>query len=58
MDAAAWMHGLVLEQYAPTFRYNAIDRAVLRELTVDDLKDLPASPENRYYSRQILGSLR
>jgi class 3 adenylate cyclase len=40
MDVVAWLHGLGLEQYAPAFRQNAIDDEVLRELTVDDLKDL------------------
>src|ERR1700720_4189149 len=40
MDVAAWLRGLGLEQYAPAFRDNAIDGEVLRELTVDDLKDL------------------
>ena len=40
MDVAAWLRGLRLGQYAPTFQHNAIDDEVLRELTADDLKDL------------------
>src|SRR5438067_1222988 len=40
MDVAAWLRGLGLEQYAPTFQDNAVDGEVVRELTADDLKDL------------------
>ena len=40
MDVAAWLHGLGLQQYEQAFRENAIDDAVLLELTADDLKDL------------------
>jgi class 3 adenylate cyclase/predicted ATPase len=40
VDIAAWLHGLELQQYEQAFRDNAIDAAVLRELTADDLKDL------------------
>ncbi len=40
MDVAAWLRGLGLEQYAPAFHDNAIDREVLRELTAGDLNDL------------------
>jgi class 3 adenylate cyclase len=40
MEIAAWLHGLGLEQYEQAFRENAIDDAVLLELTADDLKDL------------------
>jgi SAM domain (Sterile alpha motif) len=40
MDVAAWLHGLGLEQYAPTFHDNAIDGEVLRELTADDLREM------------------
>jgi class 3 adenylate cyclase/predicted ATPase len=40
VDIAAWLHGLGLQQYEPAFRDNAIDAAVLPELTADDLKDL------------------
>jgi predicted ATPase/class 3 adenylate cyclase len=37
MDVAAWLRGLALEQYAPAFRDNDVDREVLPELTADDL---------------------
>jgi SAM (Sterile alpha motif) domain-containing protein len=37
MDIEAWLRGLGLEQYAPAFRDNDIDVAVLPELTVEDL---------------------
>jgi class 3 adenylate cyclase len=40
VDIAAWLHDLGLEQYEPAFRDNAIDAAVLPELTIEDLKDL------------------
>jgi len=40
VDVAAWLHGLGLQQYEQAFRENAIDDAVLLELTADDLKDL------------------
>ena len=43
MDLAAWLRGLGLAQYEPAFRENAIDAAVLPELTADDLKDLGVS---------------
>ena len=40
MDIAAWLHSLGMQQYEEAFRANAIDAAVLPELTADDLKDL------------------
>jgi SAM domain (Sterile alpha motif) len=40
VDIAAWLHELGLEQYEAAFRDNAIDAAILPELTDDDLKDL------------------
>jgi class 3 adenylate cyclase/predicted ATPase len=43
VDIAAWLHGLGLQQYEQAFRDNAIDAAVLPELTTDDLKDLGVS---------------
>jgi class 3 adenylate cyclase len=43
VDIAAWLHGLGLQQYEQGFRDNAIDAAVLPELTADDLKDLGVS---------------
>jgi hypothetical protein len=43
MDIAAWLHGLGLQQYEQAFCDNAIDAAVLPELTAEDLKDLGVS---------------
>jgi hypothetical protein len=40
VDIAAWLHGLGLQQYEQAFYDNAIDSAILPELTADDLKDL------------------
>ncbi len=40
MDIANWLHGLGLQQYEQAFRDNAIDAAVLPELTAEDLEEL------------------
>ena len=40
MDIAAWLHRLGLQQYEQAFRDNAIDAAVLPELTAEDLSDI------------------
>jgi class 3 adenylate cyclase len=40
LDIAAWLDGLGLQQYKEAFRDNAIDAAILPELTADDLRDL------------------
>jgi class 3 adenylate cyclase len=40
VDIAAWLHSLDMQQYEAAFRDNAIDAAILPELTTDDLKDL------------------
>ena len=40
MDIAAWLHSLGLQQYEQAFRDNAIDAAVLPELTSEDLRDI------------------
>src|SRR5262245_24506354 len=40
VDIAAWLHSLGMQQYEAAFRKNAIDAAILPELTTDDLKDL------------------
>ena len=40
MDIAEWLRGLGLEQYEDAFRSNAIDAAVLRDLTADDIREL------------------
>src|SRR5215510_8924130 len=40
LNIAAWLHGLGLQQYEQAFHDNAIDAAVLPELTADDLRDI------------------
>jgi class 3 adenylate cyclase len=40
MDIANWLRTLGLAQYESAFRENEVDAEVLRQLTVDDLKDL------------------
>jgi len=40
VDIAAWLHSLGLQQYEQAFRDNAIDAAVLPELTSEDLRDI------------------
>jgi class 3 adenylate cyclase len=40
VDIAAWLHGLGLQQYERAFRDNAIDAAILPELTAEDLRDI------------------
>ena len=55
MDIAAWLHGLGLEQYEQAFRDNAVDVAVLPELTAEDLKDLGVSLVG--HRRKLLGAI-
>jgi class 3 adenylate cyclase/predicted ATPase len=43
VDTGAWLRGLGLQQYEKAFCDNAIDFAVLSELTADDLKELGVS---------------
>ena len=43
MDIAAWLHSLGMQQYDQAFRDNAIDAAILPELTADDLRELGVS---------------
>ena len=43
VDIAVWLHGLGMQQYEEAFRDNAIDAAVLPELTAEDLTDLGVS---------------
>src|SRR6201993_4428949 len=43
MDLRRWLRALGLERYEAAFRENAIDYAVLLNLTVEDLKDLGVS---------------
>jgi class 3 adenylate cyclase/predicted ATPase len=40
LNVAAWLQDLGLQQYEQAFRDNAIDDAVLPELTAEDLKDI------------------
>jgi class 3 adenylate cyclase len=40
MDVGSWLRGLGLGQYEAAFRENAIDDAVVLNLTAEDLKDL------------------
>ena len=40
MDIDSWLRGIGLEQYAQTFRGNAIDADVLRDLTDEHLREL------------------
>ena len=40
MDIAAWLHSLGMQQYDQAFRDNAIDAAILPELTANDLREL------------------
>ena len=49
MDVAAWLRGLGLERYEPTFRQNEIDWDVLPELTESDLEKLglPLGPRKK-----------
>jgi hypothetical protein len=44
VDIAEWLHGLGLQQYEQAFCDNAIDDAVLPELTADDLKGPRCKP--------------
>jgi class 3 adenylate cyclase len=40
IETTTWLRGLGLEQYAAAFEKNAIEEAVLRELTAEDLREL------------------
>jgi hypothetical protein len=53
IDVATWLRGLGLEQYAPVFRDNEIDAAVLPELTVD-LARLWAETGHRAEAQELL----
>ncbi|HJZ13903.1 MAG TPA: adenylate/guanylate cyclase domain-containing protein, partial [Stellaceae bacterium] len=55
MDIASWLHSLGLPQYEKAFRDNAIDMAVLPELTTEDLKDLGVSLVG--HRRRLLGAI-
>jgi hypothetical protein len=43
VDIATWLCELGMQQYLQAFRDNAIDAAVLPELTAEDLKELGVS---------------
>jgi SAM domain (Sterile alpha motif) len=59
VDIAGWLHGLGLEQYEQAFRENAIDDAVLLELTADDLKELGVSlVGHRWKLRAAIAAVR
>ena len=49
MDVAAWLRGLGLGRYEPTFRENEVDAEVLPELTESDLTTmgLPVGPRRK-----------
>src|SRR5262245_17885154 len=47
MDVGAWLRGLGLGQYEPSFRDNDIDAEVLPDVTDQHLKDLPVSLGHR-----------
>ena len=55
MDIAAWLHGLGLQQYEQAFRDNAIDAAILPELTSEDLKDIGVNPVG--HRRRLLAAI-
>jgi SAM domain (Sterile alpha motif) len=40
MDVVDWLRGLDLEQYAASFRENAVTADLLRDLTQQDLKEI------------------
>jgi hypothetical protein len=40
MDVAAWLQGLGLERYVPSFSENDVDAEVLLRLTAEDLREL------------------
>jgi class 3 adenylate cyclase len=55
VDIAAWLYSLGMQQYEQAFRDNAIDAAVLPELTADDLKDLGITLVG--HRRRLLGAI-
>lgn len=40
LDIDAWLRGIGLAQYAELFRSNDLDLATLRQVTVEDLKEI------------------
>jgi len=55
VDVAAWLHGLGLQQYEQAFRDNAIDAAILPELTSEDLRDIGVNLVG--HRRKLLGAI-
>jgi class 3 adenylate cyclase/predicted ATPase len=55
VDIASWLHGLGLQQYERAFRDNAIDAAVLPELTAEDLRDIGVGPVG--HRRRLLAAI-
>ena len=55
IEITEWLRNLGLEQYAPAFRDNAIDRRILPKLTGEDLKDLGVTLVG--HRRQLLDAI-
>ena len=58
MEIADWLRGLSLERYAETFRDNAIDVAVLPELSEADLEKLGVLLGHRKIMLRAIAALR
>ena len=58
MEIADWLRGLSLERYAETFRDNAIDVAVLPELSESDLEKLGVLLGHRKIMLRAIAALR
>src|SRR5438105_14938633 len=58
MDIATWLNGLGLEQYAQTFRDNAIDDTVLPVLSETHLEKLGLPLGHRLKLLQAIAALR
>jgi hypothetical protein len=58
LEIADWLRGLSLERYAETFRDNAIDAAVLPELSESDLEKLGVLLGHRKIMLRAIAALR
>jgi class 3 adenylate cyclase/predicted ATPase len=58
MDVSEWLRSLGLEQYAPVFRQNEIDREVLSDLTEADLEKLGVPMGHRKRLVRAISALR
>ena len=58
MEIADWLRGLSLERYAETFRDNAIDVAVLPDLSESDLEKLGVLLGHRKIMLSAIAALR